>query len=277
MCNLTAIIMTKNEADNIEKCIKSVKQVAKRVVVVDSFSNDNTVDIAKKNGAEVFFHEFLNHSKQFNWAVENIHIETEWIMKIDADEELTSELITEIQNRLDQIPKDVNGIVLKRRIIFMGKWIKHGGVYPTYLLRIFRHQFGYSEMKEMDEHLTIMNGKTITLENDFLDYNNKKLSWWIDKHNWYSDKELKDYQINVLGKTKKKIVGISSQQASTKRFIKNYGYYSMPLFIRAHLYYIYRYYFRLGFLDGKEGKIFHFLQAYWYRFLIDAKIYESIK
>lgn len=277
MADLTIIILTKNEESNLKKCIESFCGVAKRIVVVDSYSTDSTIDLAKSLGAEVYEHAFESHAAQFNWALENIKLDTEWVMKIDADEELTPELADEINHKLPNINVPVNGIVLKRRVYFMGRWLKHGGKYPELLLRIFRKGYGLSEMKMMDEHLIITDGKTITFSNDFIDDNNKSLEWWINKHNWYSNKEVLDKQIK-LENTSLSLDGTeSSFQAKIKRIIKKYGYYSLPKFIRAHLYFIYRYYFRLGFLDGAEGKIYHFLQAYWYRFLVDAKMYECEK
>lgn len=279
MANLTIIILTKNEEQNLEKCIKSFKNVAKRIIVVDSYSEDKTVELAKSLGAEVFEHPFENHAAQFNWALANTKIDTEWVMKVDADEEFSEELADEIEERLDNLPKNINGVVLRRRVYFMGRWLKHGGKYPELLLRIFRLGYGMSEMKMMDEHLIITEGSTITFKNDFSDKNNKSLEWWINKHNWYSNKEVLDQQIKAEEKSSEKQVEDTntSFQAKLKRFIKNHGYYSLPKFFRAHLYFFYRYYIRLGFLDGTEGKIYTFLQAYWYRFLVDSKMFECEK
>lgn len=279
MENLTIIILTKNEEQNLEKCIKSFRNVAKRVVIIDSFSTDKTVEIAKNLGAEVFVHPFENHAAQFNWALDNIDLNTEWVMKVDADEEFTSELAQEIDERLDTLSKNINGVILRRRVYFMGRWLKHGGMYPQLLLRIFRVGHGISEMKLMDEHLIITDGDAVTFKYDFSDNNNKSLEWWIGKHNWYSNKEVLDQQMKADAQNGEESVGetATSLQAKIKRFVKNHGYYSLPKFLRAHIYFIYRYYFRLGFLDGTEGKIFTFLQAYWYRFLVDAKMYECEK
>ena len=279
MANLTIIILTKNEEQNLEKCIASFKGVAQRVVIIDSYSTDNTVELAKSLGAEVYEHPFENHAIQFNWALDNINLQTEWVMKVDADEEFTPELADEIGEKLDDLPVNVNGVILRRRVYFMGRWLKHGGKYPELLLRIFRVGHGMSEMKLMDEHLIVTDGDVVTFINDFSDNNNKSLEWWINKHNWYSNKEVLDHQMKLDAVNGNESVGETSNslQAKVKRFVKSYGYYSMPKFFRAHIYFIYRYYFRLGFLDGTEGKIYTFLQAYWYRYLVDAKIYECEK
>lgn len=279
MTNLTIIILTKNEEQNLEKCIESFKGTAQHIVVIDSYSTDETVKLAKSLGAEVYEHPFENHAAQFNWALDNINLQTEWVMKVDADEELTPELADEIGRKLDSLPDNVNGVILRRRVYFMGRWLKHGGKYPELLLRIFRVGHGMSEMKLMDEHLIVTDGDVVTFKNDFSDNNKKSLEWWINKHNWYSNKEALDQQMKSDAMNEDESVKrtSTSMQAKAKRFVKNHGYYSLPKFFRAHLYFIYRYYFRLGFLDGIEGKIYTFLQAYWYRYLVDAKLYECEK
>ena len=279
MVDLTIIILTKNEEKNLEKCVTSFRGVAKRIVIIDSFSTDNTVALAESLGVDVYEHAFENHAEQFNWALDNIGLNTQWVMKVDADEELTPELVNEIDDKLDSLDSRINGVILRRRVYFMGRWLKHGGKYPELLLRIFRVGHGMSEIKLMDEHLVITDGEVVTFKHDFSDNNNKSLEWWIAKHNWYSNKEVLDQQMRTVSDGSEETVEktVSSLQAKFKRFIKNYGYYSLPKFFRAHLYFIYRYYFRLGFLDGREGKVYAFLQAYWYRFLVDAKMYECEK
>jgi len=164
-------------------------------------------------------------------------------------------------------------------LIFMGKWIKHGGRYPELLLRIFRTGKAMCEQKIMDEHMILSEGTTIEFKHDLLDNNQKDLEWWTAKHNWYSNREVLDHQMTLEHSMDESLEqgGESSGQAKMKRIVKNSGYYKLPKFWRAHIYFIYRYYIKLGFLDGTEGKIFHFLQAYWYRFLVDAKMYQCEK
>lgn len=276
MQDITVIIITKNEEQNISKCIASVSKVAGRIVVVDSGSTDETVSIAKKMGAEVLLHEFSTHAEQLNWALENANIKTTWTMRMDADEELTEELICEINQQLNTIAEDVSGIELRRRVYFMGRWIKHGGIYPTMILRLFRTGKAVCEQRAMDEHFVLTEGRSICFLKDFIDYNTKSLEWWIGKHNRYSDKELDDYiQRKQLEKSDSYVKPrFWGKQAERKRWLKQRFYYNTPLMRRAHWYFIYRYFLRGGFLDGREGLAFHFLQGYWYRFLVDAKIYE---
>lgn len=277
MNDITVVIITKNEEANIEKCIRSLRNIASRVVIVDSYSTDRTKEICMNLGLDFYEHEFTDHASQLNWAFENTDIQTEWIMRMDADEELTEELCHEINDKIAQLSAGINGVILKRRVYFMGKWIKHGDVYPQCLLRIFRTGTAVCEQKLMDEHIILLKGESVTFKHDFIDQNTKNLEWWTQKHNWYSERELAEYLIHIKksenGRTELK-PRIFGGQAERKRWLKEMLYYRMPLFTRPFLYFSYRYFIKLGFLDGKEGLIFHFLQGFWYRFLIDAKIYE---
>lgn len=272
MLDLTAIILTFNEEKNIGACIDSIKTIAKRIVVIDSGSSDNTVKTAKSKGAEIFTHKWENYSRQYNWGIKNANIDTKWIFRIDADERLTEESAKEIERVcVDNDSTEVNGLVVRFTVTFMGKDLRHGGIYPFKKLLIYKRDKGYMEDRNMDEHIILKEGKSIELKTDSLHYDFKDLSAWIEKHNKYSSREVLDYleginrSVDTLG---------MSKGAKIKRAIKFKIYYRLPMGMRAHLYYLYRYYVRLGFLDGKEGKIFAFLQAYWYRYLVDAKIYE---
>ena len=269
MRDITAIILTKNEEKNITDCINSIKQLVSRIVVVDSGSTDETVKISSKLGAEIYTHDFYNYSTQFNWALENTSITTEWALRIDADERFTPDLCAEIDRNIDN--EKVNGYILRLRVYFMGRWIKHGGIYPFRKLLLFRHKYGYIEHKEMDEQTLLTEGYAIELKNDIIHYDFKGLSPWVKKHEWYAGREMKDFfMIDSISND-----NLANKHINNRRKMKNRLYYKFPLFFRAKLYYIYRYYLRFGFLDGKEGQIYHFLQAYWYRFLVDSMIYEK--
>lgn len=273
MIDLTVLILTKNEEKNLKKCIESFRGLAKRFVVVDSYSTDRTVELARELGADIYQNPWVNYATQFNWGLEHTDITTAWTMRFDADEELTPELARALIERLPRMPESVTGIELRRRICFLGRWIRHGGIYPTWVLRIFRTGQAYCEQTVMDEHILLRNGESTRLAFDFIDNNNKDISWWISKHNWYSDRELIDF---VTKEKQENVVRprLFGSQAERKRWIKYMVYYKTPLMRRAHWYFLYRYFFRLGFLDGKPGLIYHFLQGYWYRFLVDAKLYE---
>ena len=273
MTDLTAIILTKNEELNIENCINSIRNLAKRIIVIDSFSTDQTIEIAKKLGAEVHQHEFMNYSKQFLYGLNSFDIDTTWVLRIDADERLTDASRAEIEQLCEENMKtDVNGIILRFEVTFLGKKLRHGGIYPFRKLLVFKYGIGTIEDRNMDEHIVLSHGKTVEVKNDSEHHDYKDLTFWTNKHNWYASREVLDYVQNA--KTNQETGKELNVKAGIKRFIKFHIYYKLPMGMRAHLYYIYRYYFKLGFLDGKEGKIYAFLQAYWYRYLVDAKIYE---
>lgn len=271
MADLTTIILTFNEEKNIANAINSVKNLSKRIVVVDSYSTDKTVEIVESLGAEVIQHPFENQAKQFIYAINNLTINTQWIMRLDADEMISNDAAREIEDIcLTNKNTDINGIVVRFEVNFLGKKLRHGGIYPFRKMIVYKKDKGYMEDRAMDEHIVLKEGKSIELKHDSYHRDYKDLTAWIDKHNKYSSREVKDYFSNTDKESKQ-----LNKSAKIKRFIKFNIYYKFPLGTRAHLYYLYRYYFKMGFLDGKEGKIFAFMQAYWYRFLVDAKIFEK--
>ena len=274
---LSVIILTKNEEANLLNCLNSLQKLNAEIFVVDSGSTDQTVEIAQKAGCQVFEHPFENQAKQLNWAIQNLPIATPWLMRLDADERLTPELAEELKLVLPQTSDDITGYQVKRRVFFMNRWIRYGGYYPTWLLRIWRTGLGTCEQRWMDEHIVLSQGKVANLQHDIIDDNKKDLSFWIDKHNCYADREVKDLLNMVVEQDDPLLKKGQLSQASQRRWIKKNFYGRSPLFLRAFLYFLMRYTIGLGFLDGKEGLIFHFLQGFWYRFLVDAKIYELRK
>ena len=266
MCDITVIILTKNEEKNIEACIESAKMIAKRIIVVDSGSTDNTVELAERCKAEVVYHEWVGHARQFNWALDNCSIDTEWVFRLDADERISQELAQEICDKLSSKDSDdVDAYEMRWRIYFMNKWIKHGGTHKPYFLRLFRYGKGRVEDKLMDEHI-IVDGNVEKLSCDLIHYDYKGLDAWLSKHIWYSELEIQMYN------TQSDMTGGNVAQKKKRGL-----YYKLPRYLRARLYYWYRYYLQLGFLDGEAGRIFIYLQAYWYRFIVDAKIYEQLE
>lgn len=275
MADLTTIILTYNEEKNIANAINSVKEISKRIVVVDSYSNDKTVEIAKSLGAEIYQNKWINYATQYKYAIDNSNIQTKWILRLDADERLTVDSANELNQLCNENENtNINGIVIRLEVQFLGKSLKHGGIYPLKVLRVYKRDKGYIENRSMDEHIVLKEGRVIEMKNDSLHHDYKDLSTWIDKHNKYSSREVEDYFSSLKEKSNMRAL---NKTAKLKRFIKFNIYYKLPMGTRAHMYYIYRYYLKLGFLDGKEGKIFAFMQAYWYRFLVDAKIFEKIK
>ncbi len=271
---ISAIILTYNEELNIENCLKSISDWVSEIFIIDSFSNDKTLEIAEKYGAKISQHPFKNQAEQFNWALDNLKIKSDWILRLDADEKITKELWQEIAEVLPKTSSEITGFYIKRRVYFMDQWIKHGGYYPAWFLRLWRFGAGRFEERQMDEHLILSYGKALKLKNDFIETDKKDLSCWIIKHNNYATREAKA----ILDKANYQIqTSLTGFQAERKRWFKEKFYNRLPLFIRACFYFSYRYFLRGGFLDGKQGLIFHFLQGFWYRFLVDSKLYEYQK
>jgi glycosyltransferase involved in cell wall biosynthesis len=279
MADLTVIILTYNEERHIARAINCINGLASDVVVVDSFSTDSTVEIARSLRARVLQNRFINYSKQFQWAVDNAPIFTNWVMRLDADEVLESDLVVRIQEQLSTLPPDVVGIKLKRKHVFMGRWIRHGGRYPLVLLRIWRHGYGRIEDRWMDEHMFTWGGRTVGFEGSFADHTLQDLTFFTDKHNKYATREA----IEILGQRRglfpKDKVDLKSTSLTTsiKRLAKENVYNRMPFQLTVSIYFFYRYFIQLGFLDGKEGLIYHFLQGFWYRFLVGVKVLELEK
>lgn len=277
MIDVTVIILTFNEEQHIKRCLENVNLFAKKVYVIDSYSTDNTVAIAESMGATVVQNKWPgNQAEQFNWALQNIEIDTEWILRLDADEYLLPELVEELKTRVPSLDENITGITFKRRHIFLGRWMKRG-TYPVMILRMFRTGKAVCEQRLMDEHIELLQGESITFENDFVDENLNNLSWWANKHVGYAVREaaeLLDIEYNITGNDSGE--RHLSEKTLQKRKLK-LKYAKKPLFWRSFAYFIYRYFFKLGFLEGKEGFLWNFMQGWWYRTLVDAKIFEIKK
>jgi glycosyltransferase involved in cell wall biosynthesis len=274
MADLAVLILTHNEEIHIERALRSVLPIAREVVVIDCGSTDRTVEIAKSLGARVALHPFISYAQQFQWGLDNANLSAAWVMRLDADEVIEPELAAEISRKLPTLAPTVSGVHLKRKHVFMGRWIRHGGRYPLTLLRIWRKGVGRIEQRWMDEHIVLSAGKTETFDGDFADINEKDLSYFIEKHNRYATFEALDVIAQRLGLSLPNQEPLTSRQAAFKRALKLKVYNKIPFQLGAGLYFLYRYVVRLGFLDGVEGLIYHGLQGGWYRFLVGAKVVE---
>jgi len=272
--DITVIILTKNEELNLPDCIKSLDGFAKRIVVVDSFSTDSTEMVAKSLGADFYQNKFINYAKQFNWGIDNTGINTKWTMRLDADERLTPELRNELEILMSEHENDdVNGIVMEAWLYFMGKRIKHG-CHNKRKLMVFKTGIGRIEDIKMDERTVISLGKTVSTKNRFIHLDFKDITFWINKLNWYATREMQDYFDTINGNSSLAETSFDKKLSSTRK--KKFGlYYKFPLFFRCKLLFLYNYIFRLGFLDGKIGFIYHWMYHRWYRTLVDAKILEQ--
>jgi len=274
--DIDLIVLTYNEEKNIGQCLESVKGLVSNIFVVDSGSTDSTVKIAESFGASVYTNPFVNQAVQYNWAMDNLPLKSEWILWLDADEYLLPELRDEIGAKLPSLQRDICGIMLKRRLIFMGHWIKHGGFYPTTVMRLFRNGCARKENIEMDEHLYLTEGNAIQLEHDFVDHNHKGLADWSMKHVKYSERCARTYmkyeEEGMHGEIKPNLLGTPPER---KRWLKSKLYIRCPVLMRSILLFGYRYFFRLGFLDGMAGFIYNYLHSMWYMFLVDCVIIDD--
>ena len=269
--DITAIILTKNEEANIARCMESLGDLPDRIVVVDSGSTDATVRIAQDLGAEIYYHPFKHYADQFNWALEHTEIKTTWVYRIDADEAVPPELRREIQEACSAHRNDsVNGFLMKHKLFFLGRYLAHGGAYPFVKMSIFKPAYAKFEDRAMGEHVVLRSGTQIQLHHDCIHYDCKDLTAFIDKHNSYATREVIDYYARQA-----ECQAPLYQQAEITKKLRDGLYYRLPKFFRAKLYFWYRYYIQLGFLDGTPGKIYALIQAYFYRVLVDAKLYEA--
>lgn len=274
---LSVVVLTKNEERNLRDCLESVAGWCRESFIVDSGSNDATISIAEQYGAAVVAHPFESHTKQWNWALTHLSFCCDWVLCLDADQRVTPELRDEIGSLLADGTVPQNGLYVKRRQIFRGKWIKHGGYYPKYLLKMVRHKYAWCDENErLDSHFYVK-GSTGLLEHDIIEENQNEndITFWIDKHNRYAVAQASEelYRRNALAEwsLKPRFFGTPDERTL---FLRQIWYRFLPLYLRPFLLFLYRYFLRLGFLDGKQGLIFHFFQSLWFRLLVDVKIEE---
>jgi glycosyltransferase involved in cell wall biosynthesis len=277
MSKISAIILTYNEELHIARALESLQQcpAIERIYIVDSYSTDRTRAIGASFGAQVVEHEFVNQARQFQWALENLPISTEWIMRLDADEVIGKDLAIELAASVSEAPSEIGGFTFNRRHIFLNRWIRHGGRFPLRLLRVWRRDNGYVEDRWMDEHIVIKNGKIKDLDGTFEDRNLNGVDFFTAKHNSYATREALEVLLKQYSVQQQVESGFTlPAQARLKRFLKEAIYNQLPYQVTSFSYFAFRYFFQLGFLDGSQGLAYHFLQGLWYRFLVGAKVEE---
>ena len=269
---ISVIILTFNEDKHIRRAIQSIRSISDDIIIVDSFSTDNTINISKKFKTKIFKNKFINQAQQFNWALNNVKIKNNWILRLDADEYLSKELTYEIKKKLPLIDlnKEINGICLTRKQFFMRKLIRFGGRGKLIMLRLFRKNFAQCENRLMDEHIMIKKGKILKFKNFFYDDNLNNLENFKEKHKRYAKREAKQYLIDQ--NNKRKLNFKYNTRAMIKKFLITNVYYKIPYQISSMLYFLIRYIVLLGFLDGINGLKYHYVQGFWYRYLVGKNI-----
>jgi glycosyltransferase involved in cell wall biosynthesis len=279
---ISAIILTYNEEQNLPDCLRSLHGWIDQILIVDSGSTDRTLEIAQHFRADISQHSFETHARQWAWALQHLPIRHDWVLGLDADQRVTGALRAELGTYFGQQAAqlaDIAGIYIKRRQIFRGAWIRHGGYYPKYLLKLFRRDQVFLDEQDLMDHHFYVRGKTLRLHHDLVEDNQKEhsIAFWIEKHNRYAvlhaQEELKRRRAQHTWPLRAALLGNPDQRVV---WLKQ-RWDALPLYVRPFLYFFGRYVILLGLLDGKQGFIFHFLQAFWYRLLVDIHLDELLK
>jgi glycosyltransferase involved in cell wall biosynthesis len=273
----SVVILAYNSVETLGTTLAQAKQISDDLHVVDSFSTDETVALSQQQGAQVVQHAFESYGAQRNWAIDHLALRYPWQLHLDADERLTPELIASLQ-ALPENP-DPSGFLIARLVQFLGRQLRHGGMSPTWHLRLFRNGAGRCEERKYDQHFYLTQGSTGQLQGYMIDEIRMSLSEWTARHNRWSDAEvLEQTQANDAVRVEPRRIRprLGGNPVERKRFLRRL-YNGAPLFVRPYALFFYRYFLRLGFLDGWEGFIFWTLQTFWFRFLIDAKLFEQRK
>jgi glycosyltransferase involved in cell wall biosynthesis len=279
---ISVVVLTHNEELNIRDCLAGVASWAAETIVVDSGSTDTTRLLAEQYGATVYHHPFTDHRSQWSWALHEVPLRSEWVLGLDADQRVTPELTQELRTLFTHEHSRLaatNGFFIKRRQIFRGRWIRHGGYYPKYLLKLFRRNSVYFDEHDLLDHHFYVEGRVAKLEHDLIEDNRNEwnIEFWIAKHNSYAVRHAREELMRRTGAAewalRPNFFGSPDQRVM---WLKQ-RWYHLPLFVRPALYFAYRYILRRGFLDGKEGFIFHFLQGFWYRLLVDIHLDDLLQ
>jgi len=274
------VILTFNEEMHLPRLLKSISILNAPTFILDSGSTDHTVAIGKSFDAQFLQHSFENHPKQWDYALNNFAIQTPWVICLDADQIVTDELKQRLLTFSDEDNRNISGIYFNRKNFFKGKWIKWGGYYPFYQIKMFRYGIGYSDLSENMDHRFIAPGKTTVWKDGIILEENLKennISFWIEKHNRYSNQvALEEIERMQMLRSQTIKPGFWGSPYERSAWFKRL-WWQLPRYVRPMLYFTYRFFFQLGFLDGWTGITFHFLQAFWFRLVVDIKIDEILK
>ncbi len=280
---VSVLIPAKNEELNLPACLESVA-VADEIFIVDSQSKDRSLEIATEYGAKVVQFYFNGRwPKKKNWSLDNLPFRNDWVLIVDCDERITPELWAEIATVIKN--PEYQGYYLNRKVFFLGKWIRFGGKYPDWNLRLFKHKYGRYENlstedipntgdNEVHEHV-ILQGKVGYLKEDMLHIDFRDIYEWLARHNRYSNWEARVYYNILTGKDEQGTIGANlfGDAVQRKRFLKKIW---VRLPFKPLLRFILFYLIRLGFLDGKAGYIYGRLLSQ-YEYQIGVKLYELQK
>lgn len=276
---LTVLFTTRNEEVNIERSLRSVHGFADQILVIDSESTDRTQEIARRWADEVHNLPY-EHGRIipwiFQWGLEHLPISNEWILILEADQALTPELRQEIAALLARPQIRENGFYIRRRQIFRGKPLRFGGYGGKVLMKLFRRGHGRLDPEEQDTRVYI-DGAVGRLHAPLEEHNRKEdaILFYLEKHLRYAEafaREEVERRRGLPWRVTPRFFGTPDERVLWMKT----RWYRMPLYVRPFLYFFYRYFFLLGILDGKNGFVFHFLQAFWFRFVVDVRLEELL-
>ena len=264
---------------HLPRLLQSIAELQASVFVLDSGSTDRTVELAESYGAIVQQHAFENHPKQWHQALTTFAITTPWVICLDADQIVAPELKQKLMSFSSAEVSGYDGIYFNRKFIFKDGWIKHGGYFPFYLLKMFKYGVGYSDLQENMDHRFVVPGKTLIWKDGHIieeNYKENDISFWIAKHNRYSDllaqEEVERMKNLRTQSVQPKFNGSPDERTAWLKRL----WWQTPRYIRPFLYFTHRFIFKLGFLDGRTGRMFHFMQGFWFRMVVDIKIGELL-
>jgi glycosyltransferase involved in cell wall biosynthesis len=268
---VSVLVPTLDEELNLPDCLRSVSW-ADELFVVDSFSRDRTLEVARAHGAQVVQHTFESYSRQKNWALDNLPFRNEWVLIVDADERVLPDLHCEIERVVTSGGDGCDGYYVNRRVIFLGTWVRHAGWYPSWNLRLFRHRLGRYDDREVHEHI-VLDGRAGYLHTDLLHADRRGLEAFVARHNRYSTLEAAarwKAERNAPDRARLPVSWVASP-VQRKRYLRERIWPRLPA--RPVVLFIYMYVLRRGFLDGRAGlalSVFHAFQE----FMVGLKLAE---
>lgn len=274
------IILSYNEEIHLPRLLESIRELNAPTFVMDSGSTDSTLEICHRYSVQTAVQEFKNHPSQWDAALKAFAVETPWIIGLDADQSLDEGLKNQLKAFRDDEYHGVNGIYFRRKYFFKGSWVRFGGYYPFYQLKMFRKDIGYSDLNENMDHRFVAPGRTLVWKTGNLieeNFKENSISFWIEKHNRYSDLIAQE-EVDRMQMLRQQVVNptIFGAPDEQRAYLKQI-WWKLPRYLRPFLYFSYRMIFQLGVLDGRNGRIFHFLHAFWFRLMVDVKIEELLK
>jgi glycosyltransferase involved in cell wall biosynthesis len=273
---VSIIIPTLNEEGNLPACLDTIAGYFEHVHIVDSVSTDRTLDIARERNVPVMQNRFEGYATQFNWALDNLPLETDWVIFTAADERYTPELRDELAEITADGATSHVGFYVPQRYVFLGRLLEHGGWAPSHQLRLFRRSAGRFEERAVHEY-PVLDGTIGYLKNHYVHHDSRDIAHFVQKHNRYSTLEAEEAAKalrNAADDRQLFRADLFGDAMERRRWIKQRVWPRLPG--RFLVKFGYQYIVRGGFRDGRAGYYFALLHAF-YEALIAAKTYELMK